>query len=182
MNGSTIYWPTVMNKNTVLYFHSLWVTMGVLRVEPQLKHTNTMIWIIKFVIALQDCMIEAPYQSSQCIIDQLEAMYFAEISVLPTMLFSLKINDKTRKTVICSTVDLHFQKCRWHLTISVKRSGSMELLESNVAVILWICRRIKIPILRCIKNCQSWNYYDSVYFKALCIIGTSSFWCTLLEE
>ena len=40
-------------------------------------------------------------------------MYFAEIVVLPAILFSPKIKFATRKTAIYSTVSVHFWKFRW---------------------------------------------------------------------
>ena len=66
-------------------------------------------------------------------------MYFAEIIVLPTILFSPKIKVATRKTAIYSTVRVHFQKFRWQSNSFCITSVSIESLEPNVAVILRIC-------------------------------------------
>ena len=48
-------------------------------------------------------------------------MYFTEIIVLPTILFSPKIKVATHKTVICLTVTVHFLKFRSSLTFFVYR-------------------------------------------------------------
>ena len=69
-------------------------------------------------------------------------MYFAEIAVLPAILFSTKIKVATSKTVIYSTVRVHFRKFRW------QSNGfwlvSIESMEPDVAaVISGICGRIK---------------------------------------
>ena len=83
-----------------------------------------------------------PNQSRLCINNQLEAMYFAEIVVLPAILFSPKIKVATRKTAIYSTVRVHFRKFRWQSDSFCIRLVSKESMEPDVAGISRICGRI----------------------------------------
>ena len=69
-------------------------------------------------------------------------MHFAEIAVVPAILFSPKIKVATFKTAIYSTVRVHFWKFRWQYNVLCLRSVSIESLESNVAAISRICGRI----------------------------------------
>ena len=82
-------------------------------------------------------------------------MYFAEIAVLPAILFSPKIKVATRKTVIYSTVRVHFRKFRWQSNGFCIRLVSIESIEPDIAVILGICGCI----------------------KPFCIMSTALFWC-----
>ena len=82
-------------------------------------------------------------------------MYFAEIVVLPAILFSPKIKVATRKTAIYSTVRVHFRKLRWQSNGFCIRLVSIESMETDVAVILRICGRIKL----------------------FCVMSTALFWC-----
>ena len=45
-------------------------------------------------------MVESPNEGSLCIIDQLEAMCFGEIHVLPAILFPPKINVATQTRLL----------------------------------------------------------------------------------
>ena len=67
-------------------------------------------------------------------------MYFAEIVVVPAILFSPKIKIATRKTAIYSSVRAYFQKfsCRQSNGFCI-RSVFIESLESDVAVVSRIC-------------------------------------------
>ena len=82
-------------------------------------------------------------------------MYFAEIIVLPAILFSPKIKVATRKTAIYSTVRVHFRKFRWQSNGFCIRLVSIESMETDVAVISRICGRI----------------------KPFCVMSTALFWC-----
>ena len=103
----------------------------------------------KFNVALQNHMVELLNLSRLCMNNQLEANGFAEIVVLPAILFSPKIKVANQKTAIYSTVRVHFQKFRWKSNDFCIRSVSTESLESNVAVISWFCGRI-------LKSLASW--------------------------
>ena len=82
-------------------------------------------------------------------------MYFAEIVVLPAILFSPKIKVATHKTAIYSTVRVHFRKFRWQSNGFCIRLVSIESMEIDVAVISRICGRI----------------------KPFCVMSTAVFWC-----
>ena len=82
-------------------------------------------------------------------------MYFAEIVVLPAILFSPKIKVATRKTVIYSTVRVHFRKFRWQSNGFCIRLVSIESMETDVAVISRICGGT----------------------KPFCVMSTALFWC-----
>ena len=82
-------------------------------------------------------------------------MYFAEIVVLPAILFSPKIKVATRKTAIYSTVRAHFRKFIKQSTSFCIRLVSIESMETDVAVISRICGRI----------------------KPFCVMSTALFWC-----
>ena len=61
-----------------------------------------MVTFIKIDLALQKCTVEFQIKvvCAMCINNQLEAIYFAEIVILPAILFSPKIKVATRKTDI----------------------------------------------------------------------------------
>ena len=82
-------------------------------------------------------------------------MYFAEIVVLPAILFLPKIKVATRKTAIYSTVRVDFGKFRWQSNGFYIRLVTIELMEPDVAVISRICGRI----------------------KPFCVMSTALFWC-----
>ena len=86
---------------------------------------------------------------------ELEAMYFAEIVVLPAILFSPKIKVATRNTAIYSTVRVHFRIFRWQSNGFCIRLVSIESMEPDVAVISRICGRI----------------------RPFCVMSTALFWC-----
>ena len=69
-------------------------------------------------------------------------MYFAEIVVLPAILFSAKIKVATRKTAIYSTVRVHFRKFRWQSNVFCITLVSIKSLEPDIAVISRICGHI----------------------------------------
>ena len=102
---------------------------------------NHWIWwhLSKFDIALQNHVVEFPYQSR---LINLKPCVFAEITVLPAISFSPKIKVATRKTAIYSTVRVHFRKFRWQSNGFCIKSVSIESLEPDVAVISRICGHI----------------------------------------
>ena len=69
-------------------------------------------------------------------------MYFAEIVVLPAILFPPKIKVASRKTAIYSTVRAHSRKFRWQSNGFCIKLVSIESLEPDVAVISQICGHI----------------------------------------
>ena len=77
-------------------------------------------------------------------------MYFAEIAVLPAILFSPEIKVATLKTAIYSTVRVHFRKFRWQY--NVLRSLSI--------------------VQRCCYFVDLW-----LYFKSFGVMNYALFWC-----
>ena len=172
-----------MSQSNVPYANVLWAIMGLLRIQPQVQLVENKCndLLAKFTLHYRTwCRISNLKQSvNKCqshwmghgqnpnlkmdmmmwINNQLEAMYFAELCVLPACYFHQRLKLQLIKPqYIQLSLSVHFWKFRWQVDDICWRSVSLQNLLSPMLLL----------------------YFGHIFkhlASILCVMGTTLFWC-----